>query len=171
MLPAGLRGTHSSRAPSIVDAVPTSPTTATVTINPPTGGGAVDFYQVTACPTTGGSCVTATCDTVICTVPGLAPNTPYTVTANAIVDGKPVPTSNKVELTTPQAGAPALTTADDTSPTTASVVAEAPAGAIFTQYAFTAKPLSGGPAVVMTGSMPEANLTGLSPATQVQNCG
>ena len=155
-------------APSIVDATPTSPTSVEVTLNPPTNAGPVDSYEVKVCPTTGGDCVVTTCKTAVCTVPGLQPNTPYTVTADAIIDGQRVPTSNTAEVTTPQAGAPALTSVADTSITTAKATAEPPAGATFTQYTFTAKPLSGGPAVVVTSSTPEATFSGLTPATQVR---
>jgi hypothetical protein len=90
------------------------------------------------------------------------------VTADAIIDGKPVPTTNTAEFSTPPAGAPALTMADDTGPTTAQATAEPPAGVTFTQYTFTATPLNGGVPVVATSSSPQASFTGLSPATQVR---
>ena len=158
-------------APSIVDANPTSPTSAEVTLNPPANAGPVDSYQVSMCPTTGGSCVTATCKTTVCEVAGLKPGTTYDVTADAIIAGKPVPTSNTAEVTTPPAGAPTLTSADDTSSTTAQATAEppAPAGVTFTQYTFTATPLDGGAPAVVTSSTPEVTFTGLTPATQVRS--
>jgi hypothetical protein len=154
-------------APSIVDANPSSPTSAEVTLNPPANAGPVDSYQVSLCPITGGDCITATCKTTVCEVPGLKPDTTYEVTADAIIAGKPVPTSNTVEVTMPPAGAPALTSADDTSSTTGYATAEPPAGLTFTQYTFTATPLSGGAPVVVTSSTPSVNFTGLTPATQV----
>ena len=154
-------------APSIVVAAPTSPTAAEVTLNPPANSGPADSYQVSACPTAGGACITATCSSPECAITGLRPNTPYTVTADAIVGGRPVPTSNAVELTTPQAGAPALTSAGEASSTTALVIAKPPQGVTFTQYTFTATPLNGGAPVVVTSSIPTATFTGLRPATQV----
>lgn len=120
-------------APSIVEVVPTSPTTAKVTLGVPPGTGPVDSYKTTACPKNGGACITATCLTAECTVHGLVPGTTYVVTAVAIIDGKPVPTSNTAEVSTPPAGAPALISADDTSSTTAYAVAQPPQGVTFTQ--------------------------------------
>lgn len=114
-----------------MDARPTSPTTALVTLDVPAGSGPVDSYLVTACPKSGGSCITATCKTIKCTVPGLMPGTTYNVTADAIIDGQPVPTSNSAEVSTPPAGAPSLTGADDTSSTTARATARPPAGVTF----------------------------------------
>lgn len=125
-------------APSIVDARPTGPTTALVFLDVPTGSGPVDSYQVTACPKSGGPCVTATCKTAQCTVPGLAPGTTYNVTAAAIINGQPVPATNTVEVSTPPAGAPVLARADDTSATSAQATAKPPPGAAFTQACCTA---------------------------------
>lgn len=116
-----------------MDAVPTSPTTAEVQLNPPATGGPVDSYKVTLCPQPSGTCVTATCPTADCEVPGLTPGTTYDVTAEAIVGGKPVPVSNSAEVTTPVLGAPALTSAVDTSSTTGHATAEPPPGVTFTQ--------------------------------------
>lgn len=126
-------GSSVCRALSIVDARPTSPTTVDVILNPPAGSGPVDSYQVTACPDNDGTCIRATCKTAECTVAGLTPGTSYTVTAVAILDGQPLPTSNTVAVSTPLPGAPALTSANDLSSTTAQATAEPPPGVTFTQ--------------------------------------
>lgn len=116
-----------------MDARPTSPTTVLITLDVPAGSVPVDSYKVTACPKSGGACVPATCKTSVCAVPGLVPGTTYTVTADAIIDGQPVPTSNSAEVSTPSAGAPSLTKADDTSSTTAHATARPPASVTFTE--------------------------------------
>lgn len=120
-------------APSIVAAVPTSPSAIEVTLNPPADSGPVDFYKVTACPVSSSECVTATCKTAQCVVPGLLPGTAYNITADAIVDDQPLPTSNSVQASTPPAGTPALISANDLSSTTAQAVADPPPGVSFTQ--------------------------------------
>ena len=150
-----------------MDANPTSPTSAEVALNPPANAGPVEYYNITLCPVGGGTCVNATCPTINCPVPGLAPETTYTVTANAIIAGQPVPASNTAEVTTPPTGAPTLTSADDTSSTTGYATATPPPGVNFTSYTFIASPLGGGAPVVVTSSTPAVNFTGLAPATQV----
>ena len=115
-----------------MEAVPTSPTTGDVTLNPPPTGGPVDMYEVTLCPISGGPCMVETCPTIQCPVDGLTPNTPYQVTAVPIVDGVRLPQTNPVEMTTPPLGAPTLTSAQDTSPTTGTATADPPPGVTFT---------------------------------------
>lgn len=115
-----------------MDASPTSPTAATVQLQPPASGGPVDSYQVSLCPAAGGACVNATCPTTTCPVTGLKPDTTYTATAVAVVGGKPRPVSNAVDVSTPPAGAPTLTDATATSGTTATATATPPMGTNFT---------------------------------------
>ena len=129
----------SCRAPAITEAVPTCPTKAALTLNPPATGGPVSQYQVTLCPTSGGTCVKATCPTINCLVPGLTPDTQYTATAVAIQNGKPSATSAPADVTTPAANAPALTSADPTSSTTATLTADPPQGVAFTSVSSDAR--------------------------------
>ena len=71
------------RAPAI-DAVPTGPTTAEVTVTPPAGG-PWSSYDVTLCPVGGpaSECVTTTCTTPAkCPVTDLNPDTSYVTTAS-----------------------------------------------------------------------------------------
>lgn len=121
---------------SIVNAVPSSPTAIEVTLDPPANSGRVDYYKVTACPESSSECVTATCKSTQCMVPGLTPGTAYNITADAWVKGQPLPTSNSVEVSTPPAGAPALISADDLSSTTAQAVAEPASGVTYTQVRY-----------------------------------
>ena len=76
--------TTPSAAQPIVDASPTSPTTATVVITPPANGGPYPTYNVTLCPASGtGTCVKATCtDPTNCPITGLQPGTTYTTTVS-----------------------------------------------------------------------------------------
>ena len=72
-------------APSI-DAQPTGPTTAAITITPPAGGPWAS-YTVTLCPADGATSVTASCtNPASCIVPGLTPSTTYTATVGGISD-------------------------------------------------------------------------------------
>lgn len=104
-----------------------------VTLNPPVNSTSpVDYYTVKVCPTSGGTCVTKNCTTTVCPIDGLQPNTPYTVTAEAVIGGKPVPASNTDSLTTPAAGAPTLTSAQDTSSTTGTATVAPPPGVTYT---------------------------------------
>ena len=116
----------------------TSPTTAAVTLNPPTTGGPVSSYTVIMCPAGGGTCVSSTCPTINCLVPGLTPNTKYATTAVATQGGKPSAPSAPVPVTTPALAAPALTSAAPTSPTTATVTADPPTGVTFTSVGWLA---------------------------------
>lgn len=127
--------TPDTGSPIIAAADPQSPTTATVVLNPPATGGPVKEYEVTVClvsdPTT---CVTETCPTTNCPVDGLTPGETYTVTAVAVLpDGTRVPASNEVPLTMPQANAPTLTSAVDTSSTTGTATAAPPPGTTYDQ--------------------------------------
>ena len=70
-------------APSI-DAQPTGPTIAAITITPPAGGPWAS-YTVTLCPADGATCVTASCtNPASCVAPGLTPSTTYTVTVGGV---------------------------------------------------------------------------------------
>jgi hypothetical protein len=122
------------RSPVIAAADPTSPTTASVLLNPPTSGGPVTSYNVQLCPAAGNErCVTATCPKVNCPITGLTPGTIYHVSAVAVVGGKRVPASNTLMLTMPDANSPTLISAVDTSGYTGEAVAAPPPGAKFTQ--------------------------------------
>jgi len=115
------------RSPTIAAADATSPTSGVVTLNPPANTTSpVDYYTVKACPTTGGTCVTKNCTTAVCPIDALQPNTPYNVTAAAVINSTPVPASNTDGFITPLAGTPTLTSAQDTSPTTATATASPP---------------------------------------------
>lgn len=162
--------TPEAGSPIVVDAVPTSPTSATVLLNPPAGSTApVDSYIVTLCPAGSTSgCVTQTCLSASCPVTGLVPGTSYDVTAVAVIGGQTTPVSNTAALAMPPAGAPALVSADDTSSTTASVTARPPPGTTPISYTFTAVPLDGGAPVVVTSTRLTAALAGLDPATQYE---
>ena len=104
-----------------------------MTLNPPTTGGPVSSYTVIMCPAGGGTCVSSTCPTINCLVPGLTPNTKYATTAVATQGGKPSAPSAPVAL-----AAPALTSAAPTSPTTATVTADPPTGVTFTSVGWLA---------------------------------
>ena len=119
------------RSPFTATAVATSPTTAAVTLNPPSTGGPISSYTVTMCPNAFGVCVIAACPTINCLVPGLTANTQYSTTAVANQNGKPSAPSAPVSVTTPPTAAPALTSAAPTSPTTATLTANPPAGTTF----------------------------------------
>ena len=110
----------------------TSPTNASVTLNPPIGGGSVSGYVVTLCPSGSGACITATCPTTNCLVGGLFPGTQYTTTAVAMVGGKPSAPSAPMTVTTPVAVAPAVTCAVPATATTAAVTLDPPANVVFT---------------------------------------
>ena len=72
------------RAPSL-DPKPTSPTTAAITVTPPSGGPWA-VYNVTLCPVGGGTCMKVQCtDPNNCNAPGLTPSTTYTSTASTAV--------------------------------------------------------------------------------------
>ena len=124
------------RPPPVVSAVATAPTLAVVTINPASTGEPATAYTVTLCPAGGGACVTATCPTTTCLVPGLAPGTKYNAKAVAIQGGSPSPSSPPVEVTTPAAGAPSVTSAVPTTATTAAVTLDPPAGVVFTSVSW-----------------------------------
>lgn len=128
------------RAPSITVATPTTPTTATVTLNAPADG-AVASYSVTACPvgTTAPSpgCRTATCETITCTFGGassLTAGQSYGLTATATM-ASPArevrPASNSVPLDMPAATAPMLVAAQATGPSSAGAQAKPPPNARF----------------------------------------
>lgn len=136
----------------------------------PPPGTTPDSYTVVLCPQPAGSapCITQTCPTATCPVAGLQPGTVYDVSATASVAGVDTPASNSATLTTPDADAPVLTAADDTSASTGFAAGAAPPGAAFTQYTFTARPLGGGALVVVISPTPAVVFTGLLPATQYE---
>ena len=123
------------RAPVIVSAQPTSPTTAAILLNPPAAGGPVTSYEVKLCPSAPatGPCITKSCPTASCSVTGLTPGATYIVSAAAVVGGVRVPASNTLPLTMPAADRPTLISAVDTSATTANTTAAPPRGATYTQ--------------------------------------
>lgn len=74
----------------MVDAQPTSPTTATVVVTPPAGGPWARF-NVLVCPEAGptSKCVNTTCFTPTnCPVSGLDPDTPYIATVGMLLRGE-----------------------------------------------------------------------------------
>ncbi|KAL4448135.1 hypothetical protein ABPG75_005354 [Micractinium tetrahymenae] len=154
-------------APVIAAATPTSPTTATILLNPPATGGPVDKYIVKLClQPAGAPCVSNTCPTITCPFTNLSPGAEYRVSAVAVVGGKTIPASNTLPLAMPAPGAITLTSAVDTGSTTGHATAAPPAGVTITLYTFTATPLNGGEPVIVTSRTPVADFTNLSPATQ-----
>ena len=122
--------------PVIADAHATSPTIASVTLNPPVGSGPVTSYTLTLCPAAKNSCVSAICPAIDCLVRGLTPSTKYTVTAVALVAGEPLPASNSATCTTPGPVAPALTQAQPLSSKTAQLAADPPAQTAYDSVGF-----------------------------------
>ena len=126
--------TNSCSAPVVAAADPTSPTPATILLNPPATGGPVEKYIVKLCLQPAGTpCITKECRTITCPVASLRPGATYKVTAEAVIDGQKVPAANSLPLVMPDAGAITLTSAVDTSSTTGEAVAQAPAGVKITK--------------------------------------
>ena len=178
----------------------TSPSTASLLLNPPAPGVSIGHYTVTACPISGGACITQTCQTINCAVTGLASGTTYSITSSAVTTGGvQLPASSPMQLTLPAAGAPALSAAQALSSTTAAIVVSPPKGSNYTsvrpshqkmhcvcttpyphrsasafpcplQYTVTATPTGGGSPVVVGSTSTSILLSGLQPATQVRHC-
>ena len=160
------------RAPSIASAAATSPTTATVTINPPpTIAAPVASYTLTAVPTGGAQALSVTCtDPTNCQLTGLTPFVTYTLTATAtLTDGSTTPASAPAQLTMPNLSAPTLNSAVAIGPTTGIATATPPpSGGPFTQYTFTATLVGGNGTATATclSASPRCTFTGLAPAKQ-----
>lgn len=121
-------------APTIAAANPTGPTTATVRLTPPTNNQAVSEYRIAAClKRAPASCVRQKSKSIQISLAGLEAGAAYTVTAQALVGGSPVPASNALPLVMPAQGAPVLLSAAATSAKTGAATAAAPAGTAFSQ--------------------------------------
>ena len=128
------------RSPILAAGDPTSPTTASILLNPPTSGGLVTSYEVQLCPAppAGGACISKPCATVNCRVTGLVPGATYIVSAVAIVGGIRVPASNTLPLVMPSNDSPTLISVAATGSTTGAATAAPPPGAVYTQVGLNA---------------------------------
>lgn len=126
--------TPQAGAPTLASALPSSPDTAVVRINPPGNSQAASQYTVSIClksaPT---NCIRKNSQYIQITVPGLTPGASYIVTATGRVNNKPVPSSNSLPLVMPARGAPVLLTAGASSARTGAATAAAPNGVTFSQ--------------------------------------
>ena len=118
--------------PVVAGASATSSTSATLLLNPPASGVAVSNYTATACPISGGACITQTCQTINCAVTGLDPATTYSISSTAVTaGGVQLPASSPVLVTTAAGDAPTVTAAQALSSTTALVSTGLPSGSNF----------------------------------------
>ena len=161
----------SYNVPALTTTTPTGPTTGKVTIDPPNTPVQPTSYAVTLVPVGGGSPITVTCaNPDDCPVPGLAPDTTYTVTAVGNQPGGGVtPASGTASLTTPPTSGPApikITAAAATSPYAGTVTIAPPAGTQPTNYTVTLMPVDGGASITVTCTTPAScPVTGLDPGT------
>jgi len=142
-----------SGSPALNTATPTSPTTAAVTIEPPTSGPVPANYTVTLTPVGGGSPITVTCvNPDDCPITGLTPDTTYTASAvGNLPGGGTTPASGTASITTPDDGSdtptasPAITDTSASTPTSGTVVIAPPStGPQPTNYTVTLTPVDGG---------------------------
>ena len=163
--------TPTCSSPSIVNAFPTSPTTATVTLNPPENTSVpVANYTLSVVPAGSSSELTVTCtDPTNCHLTGLTPSVTYTLTATAtLTDGSTTPRSAPATLAMPPLTSPTLVSVVATGPTTATASASPPStGGPWTSYTFTATVVGGSATVNVTcvSPIPTCTLSGLAPAT------
>ena len=165
----------SYNVPALTTATATGPTTAQVTIDPPNTPVQPTSYTVTVTPVGGGSPITVTCtNPKDCPIPGLAPDTAYTVSAvGNLPGGGTTPASGTASLTTPTSGAagtpasPKITDTNSTSPFSGTVSIAPPAtGPQPTNYTVTLTPVGGGPPITVVCSTPSScPVSGLSPDT------
>ena len=146
--------TPSDTSAVLVAADPNSSTKATIVLNPPAGDVVVEKYILALCllatPAKSGRQLTQSpatcadspcpgqvcprvveCPTVQCEATGLVEGGQYSVTAEAVVDGKKRPVANSVPLSMPQLGAPTLVTAVDLGSTTGTALASPPDGVTY----------------------------------------
>jgi hypothetical protein len=135
--------TPAAATPSIPAADPTSQTSATIVLNAPPGITA-SYFLLKLCPQPSGTCLDRTCPDIICNVQSLKAGSRYTVSAQAVVGGKPIPASNTMPLQMPAPGAPTLVDAQDRSSTRGFALAAPPEGASCDAYVFTFAPVNGG---------------------------
>ena len=162
-------------SPALQSATDTSPTTADVTIQPPSSGPLPTNYTVTLVPEGGGSPITVVCiNPNHCPITGLSPDTTYTVTAvGNLPGGGTTPASGTASITTPTDGtdgtpsSPKITSSEGTTPTTGVItIADPPTGPKPTNYTVTLTPIDGGSPVTVTCSTPSnCTVPGLTPDT------
>jgi hypothetical protein len=161
----------SYNVPALTTATATGPTTGQVTIDPPNTPVQPTSYTVTLVPVGGGSPITVTCaNPDDCPIPGLAPDTTYTVTAvGNLPGGGTTPASGTASLTTPPTSGPApikITDTNATSPYAGTVVIAPPAGTQPTNYTVILTPVDGGPTITVTCTTPAScPVTGLDPGS------
>jgi hypothetical protein len=160
--------------PALTTASATGPTTGQVTLAPPSNGTQPASYTITLVPVGGGPAITVTCTNPLdCPIPGLTPDTSYTVTAvGNLPGGGTTPATGSATLTTPSDGSPgpASPTITDTfarSPTAGTVViAPPPTGPQPTNYTVTLTPIDGGAPITVICSTPSnCPVAGLAPDT------
>jgi len=157
--------------PALTTATPTGPSTGQATIDPPNTPVQPISYTVTLVPVGGGSPVQVTCaNPISCPIPGLTPDTTYTVTAvGNLPGGGTTPASGVATLITPPASGPATITipkTNATSPHTGTVTVSPPSGTQPTIYTVILAPVEGGPTVTVTCTTPTScPVTGLDPGT------
>ena len=156
-------------APSIAGAFATSPTTGTVTLNPPKNASVpVNFYTLSVAPTGSSSELQVNCtDPTNCQLTGLTPSITYTVTATAtLTDGTTTPHSAPATLVMPALSAPTLLSAVATGPTAATASASPPStGGPWASYTFTATVVGGSANVTCISASPTCTFTGLVPGS------
>ena len=156
-------------APTIADAFPTTTTTGTVVINPPTVvSSPVSNYTITVRPTGTSNATPVSCtDPTNCLLTGLTAGLTYRLVVTATLsDGSTTPQSAAFQLVMPSASAPTLSSAVATGPTAAKAQATPPSvGGPFVSYTFTALELGTATAVVATFTSPSAVFTGLHPGS------
>ena len=122
--------TPKAGAPTVADAIATSPTTATILLTPPRTQ--VSVYLVSICskaaPT---NCIQQNSTSIQLSFVGLAAGAEFSVSATALIGGKLVPASNSLPLTMPAQGAPTLLAADATGSGSGEATAAAPSGTAF----------------------------------------
>ena len=165
----------SYNVPALTTATATGPTTAQVTIDPPNTPVQPTSYTVTVTPEGGGSPIKVTCaNPRDCPIPGLTPDTAYTVSAvGNLPGGGTTPASGTASLTTPTSGAggtpasPKITDTNATSPFSGTVSIAPPAtGPQPTNYTVTLTPVDGGSPITVVCSTPSScPVSGLSPDT------
>ena len=152
-------------APTIVTAFPTTTTTGTVVITPPTViSSTVSNYTVTVQPVGASDATPVPCtNPTNCLLIGLTSGITYRLIVTATLsDGSTTSHSAPFLLAMPSASAPTLIRATAVGPTDAVATATPPsAGGPFVSYTFTAVELGTGSQVVATVDSPTANLTGL----------
>ena len=153
--------------PALTTASATGPTAGQVTIEPPSGGTQPSSYTVTLTPVGGGSPITVTCTNPLdCPIPGLTPDTTYSVSAvGNLPGGGTTAATGTSSLTTP-ADLPGIASALATGATTGMVVITPPTGPQPTNYTVTFTPIGGGNPITIVCSTPAScPVTGLAPDT------